>query len=337
MSGVLSQEEVDALLSAVSKGELDISGQEPAKKQIKKGAEKYDFAQPNRIIRKRLQTLHLINDKFAKMLRATLLTFVRAIVSVKVESMDLMKYFDFMRGLPQSTNLHIFRMDPLPGSAIMTIDPEFSFYLIDRLLGGQGPFSMEIRDFTPIEMGLMERVSRKMLKDYEEAWARVQPLKVTYERIENDPQFVQILAPTDSVLVIFYSVTIQKVAADVIIEKVTGTISICLSNATLEPIKDKLENPGVEETVGQVSWTPRMDQMLRGKVPVELVAELGSTTVTVKDLLDLEPGDVIQVEKKIYDQLDIYVEDKPKFTGYPAEYKGSKAVQIANYRVREEG
>ena len=333
MSGVLSQEEVDALLSAVSKGEVDISSGNEPKKIAKKTTEKYDFEQPNRIIRKRLQTLHLINDKYAKLLRATLLTFVRAIVTVKVESMDLMKYFDFIRSLPQSSNLHIFRMDPLPGSAILTIDPEFSFYLIDRLLGGQGPFSVDIREFTPIEQGVMERVARRILKDFEESWTKVQQLNIAYERSENDPQFVQILAPTDSVLVISYGVTIQKVAADVIIEKIAGTVRICLSNSTLEPIKDKLEHPGLEESTSQINWDPRMEQLVK-KVDLEMVTELGSSTVTVKDLLNLVPGDVIQFEKNIHDPMDVYVEDKSKFTGYPVVYRGNKAVQIATCRLK---
>lgn len=334
MSGVLSQDEVDALLSAVNKGEVDLStaGTE-SKKPARRSTERYDFEQPNRIIRKRLQTLHLINDKYAKLLRATLLTFVRAIVTVKVESMDLMKYFDFIRSLPASSNLHIFRMDPLPGSAILTIDPEFSFYLIDRLLGGQGPFSVDVREFTPIEQGVMERVSRRILKDFEESWAKVQPLNIAYERSENDPQFVQILAPTDSVLVISYGVTIQKVAADVIIEKISGTVRLCLSNSTLEPIKDKLENPGLEESMSQVNWGPRVEQLVR-KVHLDMIAELGSSTVTVRDLLTLVPGDIIPFEKNIHDPMEIYVEDKPKFTGYPVVYRGSKAVQVATCRMK---
>lgn len=334
MSGVLSQEEVDALLSAVSKGEVDISSSSGEPKRVaKKTTERYDFEQPNRIIRKRLQTLHLINDKYAKLLRASLLTFVRAIVAVKVESTDLMKYFDFIRALPQSSNLHIFRMEPLPGSALFTVEPEFSFYLIDRLLGGQGPFSMDIREFTPIEQGLMERVARKLLKDFEDSWAKVQPLNIVYERSETDPQFVQILAPTDSVLVISYAVTIQKVAADVIIEKITGTFRICLSNSTLEPIKEKLEHPGVEESATHVNWSPRMEQMLK-KVNLEVTTELGSSSVTVKDLLNLVPGDVLQFEKNIHDPLEIQVEDKWKFTGYPVIYRGNKAVQVATCRMK---
>ncbi|MDH4100583.1 MAG: flagellar motor switch protein FliM [Nitrospirota bacterium] len=333
MSGVLSQEEVDALLSAVSKGEVDISSGNEPKKVAKKTTEKYDFEQPNRIIRKRLQTLHLINDKYAKLLRASLLNFVRAIVAVKVESTDLMKYFDFIRAVPQSSNLHIFRMEPLPGSALLTVEPEFSFYLIDRLLGGQGPFSMDIREFTPIEQGLMERVARKMLKDFEDSWSKVVPLNIVYERSETDPQFVQILAPTDSVLVISYGVTIQKVAADVIIEKITGTVRICLSNSTLEPIKDKLEHPGLEESTSQANWGPRMEQLLK-KTHLDVFSELGGTTITVKDLLDLEPGDVLQLERNIRDPLEVQVEDKWKFTGYPVVYRGNKAVQVAACRTK---
>ena len=319
MTNILSQEEVDALLRGISGGEVETEVEEyhePGE------VISYDLTSQDRIIRGRMPTLEMTNEKFARMFRSTLSSLLRKVISVTAVSADMIKFGEFLKTLPVPTSLHLFRMEPMRGNAIFVVESKIIFTLVDIIFGGTGTeaFKIEGREFTAIENNLIKKVVLSALTDLEKCWKSLIDLKISYQRAEINPQFVQIVPPTDVVIVMNFEIEV---------EYTSGVISICIPYSMLEPIKDKL-SAGFQSEQLEVDkgWSNRFKKGLM-KSNVEILVELGRTSIHGKDVVNLKKGDVIQLEHYSSDPLDVYVEGIIKYKGYPGTYKGNQAVQIS--------
>lgn len=318
MSKILTQDEVDALLKGMSGGEIET---ESDAVEDDSGVTVYDLTNQDRIIRGRMPTLEIINDRFARLLRTTLSSSLRKVIDVSAFSLDMIKFGEFMRALPVPTSLHIYKVDPLRGHGIMVIESKLVFNLVDNFFGGSGRSHVKIegRDFTAIENRLINKVILMALEDLEKAWNPVHPLKLTYVRSETNPQFASVVAPTEVVIVIKFEVEL---------EQTVGTLIICLPYSTVEPIRSKLY-AGFQSDQLEVDheWINRFIAQVR-EASVELKVELGRTTIRAQDLLKLNVGDLIMLDHDVNVPLTVQVEGIPKFRGLPGVVKGNKALQI---------
>ncbi len=321
MNQVLSQNEVDALLSAVSDNKMDTPGGEGGAAGA--GVVQYDLANQDRIIRGRMPTLDIIHDRFIRLFRMTLSNSLRKMANISVNSTGPLKFSEFMNSLPLPSCLNILRLDPLRGAAVMVIESKLLYALVDSFFGGNDvPYTkIEGKDFTQIEIKIARRIVLIAIDDLEKAWEPVYPLKVGYSRTEINPQFVAVVPPSDVVIATTF---------DVELEKVSGTIKIVIPYATLEPIKSKL-SVGFQSEQLEVDfiWINRIKEQIMGTT-ANMLVRLGSADITVRDLLELEPGDIIQLNSDATIPLEILVEGLPKFRGIPGLSKGNRAIKITD-------
>ncbi len=324
MAQILSQEEVDALLRGVTDGEIETETEEAVDES---GIVSYDLTSQERIIRGRMPTLDIINQRFTRLFRNSLSSTLRKVLDVSTVSTDTVKFGEFIKSLPVPASLHIFKMEPLRGFALFIAESKLVFALVDTFFGGGGNVSMKIegRDFTTIEQRMIKKVVLMALEDLEKAWKPVHSVNISFVRSEVNPQFAAIVPPTDVVVVILFEIEMDQVS---------GTITVCLPYSTIEPIIGKLK-AGFQSDQLEVDqlWIKRLrERMLEAQV--EVVVELGKATITSKDLVNFKVGDVIQLDNDVNDELNIKVEGVSKFRGYPGTMKGSKAVQVSSIIAR---
>ncbi len=321
MNQVLSQSEVDALLSAVSDNtsEEEKSGSDTAKEN--ENIVQYDLANQDRIIRGRLPTLDIIHDRFIRLFRVTLSNGLRKMANLNVNSTGPIKFSDFMNSLPLPSCLNILRLDPLRGAAILVIESKLLYALVDSFFGGNDvPYTkIEGKDFTQIEIKIARKVVLSALDDLEKAWEPVYPLKIGYSRTEINPQFVAVVPPSDVVIATTF---------DVELEKVSGTIKIVVPYATLEPIKSKL-SVGFQSEQLEVDhiWINRIKEQIM-QTTVNLHIKLGEADIDMHDLMNLQAGDIIQLNNDATVPLQLMVEGIPKFKCVPGVLKGQRAIKI---------
>ena len=318
MSKILTQDEVDALLKGMSGGEIET---ETDTIEDEAGVTTYDLTNQDRIIRGRMPTLEIINDRFARIFRTTMSSSLRKVIDVSAFSIDMIKFGEFMRALPVPTSLHIFKVDPLRGHGLMVIETKLVFNLVDNFFGGSGRSFVKIegRDFTAIENKLINKVVLMAMGDLEKAWNPVHPLKLTYVRSETNPQFASVVSPTEVVIVIKFEVEL---------EQTVGTLIICLPYSTVEPIRSKLY-AGFQSDQLEVDheWIDRFIDQVR-QATVEISVELGRATVTGQFLQDMKPGSIILLDQDHTQPLVAKVEGIPKFKGHPGVSRGSTAFKI---------
>jgi flagellar motor switch protein FliM len=322
MSQVLSQNEVDALLSAVSDVSDDMDGgNDSAAPSAGAGIVQYDLANQDRIIRGRMPTLDIIHDRFIRLFRVTLSNSLRKMANLSVNSTGPLKFSEFMNSLPLPSCLNILRLEPLRGAAVMVIESKLLYALVDSLFGGgDAPYTkMDGKDFTQIEVKIARRIVLSAIDDLEKAWEPVYPLKIGYSRTEINPQFVAVVPPSDVVIATTF---------DVELERVSGTIKIIIPYATLEPIKSKL-SVGFQSEQLEVDfiWINRIKEQIM-QTGANLLVKLGEAEVTVADMMRLAPGDIIQLNTDASQALDVMVEGVPKFRGVPGLLRGNRAIKI---------
>ncbi|MBT3182954.1 MAG: flagellar motor switch protein FliM [Nitrospina sp.] len=326
MSEVLSQGEVDALLRGVGDGEIETETDE-APEEVS-GIVTYDLTSQEKIIRGRLPTLDIINQMFSRLFRNTFSTLMRRSVDVSTVSTDTIKFGDFLRSLPVPSSLHIFRMEPLRGHGLIVVESKLVFAVVDTFFGGSGVKEAKItgRDFSAIEIRMTKSVILSVLEDLEKAWRPVHTVTTNFVRSEVNPQFAAIVPPTDIVLVILFEIEM---------ENISGTLTICLPYAAIEPVIPKLKAQFQSEEieVDQV-WVRRLRTELL-TTEVEIITELGATEITPEELMDFKVGDTIILGNDVTDPLILKVENNPKFKGFPGVSRGNKAVQITEVIERE--
>ena len=281
---ILSQEEVDALLRGVS-GETD----EPATVEDASGPRPYDIGRQERIVRGRMPTLELINERFARLLRIGLFNFMRKNAEISVGTVRVLKFSDFVRNLPVPTNLNLVQVKPLRGMALMVFDPTLVFQVVDNLFGGHGRFHTRVegRDFTPTEMRIVQRLLEVAFHEYEKSWKPIYPLTFEYVRSEMNPQFANIATPTEVVVAMSFSIDLGAGGGD---------FHVCMPYAMLEPIRDVVYSSiQADRTQADDRWLASLSTQVYG-TKIELVANLAQAELTVGQLMALQAGDVISVD-----------------------------------------
>ena len=324
---ILSQEEVDALLRGVGDGELETETDEIA--QNISGVEPFDLTTQEKVISGRLPTLNIINQMFCKLFQNTFSKLMRRSVQVSTISTDTIKFGDFQNSLPFPSCLHIFRMEPLHGHGLVVMENKLISAVIDTIFGGTGTQKIKItgRDFSSIEIRMIKSIIISALEDLEKSWRPVHTLTTNFVRSEVNPQFAAIVTSNDVVLVVLFKIEM---------ENISGTLTICLPHAALKPIIPKLKTEFQSEKmeVDHV-WVSRLRAKLL-TAELELVAELGTTTITPQDLMKYKVGDTIILNADVTDPLLLKVEQIPKFKGFSGVSRGNKAVQLAE-KIQREG
>nr|WP_092068312.1 flagellar motor switch protein FliM [Dendrosporobacter quercicolus]NSL47052.1 flagellar motor switch protein FliM [Dendrosporobacter quercicolus DSM 1736]SDL74175.1 flagellar motor switch protein FliM [Dendrosporobacter quercicolus] len=320
-SDVMSQNEIDDLLSALSTGV--VSAEEMRVEQKQRKIKVYDFKRPDKFSKDQIRTLYMLHENFARLLNTYLSAHLRALVHINVASVDQLTYEEFIRSLPNPSVIGIFNMRPLKGNVILELNPNIIFSVIDRLFGGPGLPPAKPRSLTDIEEAIVRRVMNKALEAFQEAWKQVVTIEPRLEAIETNPQFTQIVPPNDMVVI----VTLQTK-----IGQVEGLINICIPYLVLEPIMSKLTTTfWVASSVSKQEHPEHMQALQRklSRTLIPMTVELGQITVMVQELLELAVGDVLQLETKVEDDLSVIIGHKEKFRCKPGISGKKVAVQIS--------
>ena len=293
----LSQEEVDALLKGVNGDQDDVAAPEDTS-----GVRTYNLATQERIVRGRMPTLEIINERFARLLRVGLFNFLRRSAEVSVGSVRVSKYSEFIRNLVVPTNLNLVHMKPLRGTALMVFDPGLVFLLVDNLFGGDGRFHTRVegRDFTQTEQRIIQRVLDIVFDAYTKSWEPVFPVEFEYIRSEMNTQFANIATPNEVVVASTFTVELGSVS---------GQIHFCMPYSMIEPIRDILTSSLQGEALEvDKRWIRLMTQQIQ-IAEVELVATLGTGRTTFNELLHMKIGDIIALS--VPEQIQATVDGVP--------------------------
>lgn len=323
MNQFLSQEEVDALLNGLEDSPKAPPVDKPPDAGEGDGIRPYDLTNQGRIARGSLPSLEIIRQKLARQLRASLSGALRRVVDITALPMSISKFGDFLKTLPIPTSLHVFRMLPLRGGALLIIESKMVFAFIDSLFGGSGSTAVKVegREFTSIETHMIKRIVKLIFEEIEAAWEPIEPVQIELERSEVNPQFVSIVPNNDIVVII---------PLEVEMDDARGNLILCIPYATIEPIRRKLKTAFQFEQLDlDNGWAQRLMRQL-DTVGVETSVELGTTEITVRTLLDLQPGDIIRLDQDTDSELIMRVEGVPKFRGLPRVVNQTKAVEITS-------
>jgi flagellar motor switch protein FliM len=317
MEKILSQKEIDALLRGVEEGKV-----EPASNQ-KNGVRvtRYDFANPERILRGRIPAFEILNDQFSRLFKNTLSSLLRKMIDVSAKGVQTMRFDEFIKSLPVPSSLHIFRMDPLRGHSLLVLETKVIFTLLDIFFGGPGKTSYKIenRDFTTIESRFITKLVALVLSDFEKAWQTIYPLKIQHVRTEMNPEFVTIVPPSDPVVTIPFEIEV---------EQFSGVITVCIPYSLIKPIKATLyaRFQGETQEVDR-KWVDRFMDRIKG-AEVEVAVELGTRQMAIRDVLNLKAGDTLLLDREASEPLIAKVQGIPKFFGRAGLYGTNKAIQI---------
>lgn len=319
MAEILSQEEIDALLSAVSYGEEVEVEAEPSKSE--RIINTYDFRHPARVSKDQLRTLQNLHDNFARLLSATFSTLQRSVIEVTLVSVDQITYSEFIMSLSSPSCTYVFRMEPLDGVSVVDFSQSVVFSFVDRLFGGRGSSISADREITWIEKSVMNNIINRTLRDLERTWERILPLECNVEMLETNPEFVQVVPASETVVLISFELKSDNV---------NGLINLCYPYITIEPIALRL---GGQNLVSSAKEVPK-EELLKNRRRIELFdaqvkAVLGSSTMSVRDLMDLEKGDIVTLNTRLNDDIEVYVENELKFfgkAGLLGKYRGIQVV-----------
>jgi flagellar motor switch protein FliM len=321
MTEVLSQEEIDQLLTAITAGDTDPDDFKPATDARK--IKIYDFKRPDKFSKEQIRTVSMMHETFARLTTTALSANLRSMVHVHVASVDQLTYEEFIRSIPTPTTHAIINMDPLNGNASLEIDPAITFSIIDRLFGGKGLSDTKSQhELTDIEQSVMEGIIVRILGNMREAWAQVIDLRPRLGQIDTNPQFAQIVPPTEMVVL----VTLETKVGDV-----EGMMNFCIPYLTIEPIIGKLSTQFWYSSVRRGTSTENLN-ILKEKiatVDVNVVAEIGSIQVPVRDVLSLRTGDVVMLYNvRVGDPFSLNIGNKKKYLCRPGVVGKKVAVQI---------
>ncbi len=326
MEQILSQEEIDALLAGLEEGAVDTTPKEEETegKEIKP----FDFRNYSISTRLKIPGLEVINEQLARSLRMQFSTLLREMVDITNIPIQMERFKDFLIKIPVPTSIHIFKLEPLKGQALLIIDAPLVFVFVERFLGGgeRKVIKVEGREFTPIEQRLIKKVVNIIFVELEKAWKNIYPVKPKYIRGEVNPQFARVLQPEETVIVSGYSVDL---------EAISGKIQLCYALSTLQPIKERLYSPYQIEEYVDATWRKTIENNVLNS-EVEVKAMLGRSQITVNDLLNLEEGDVIVLDKKMEEPVEVYIEDTLKILGKLGVFKNHIAVQVEKFVSSEE-
>jgi flagellar motor switch protein FliM len=326
MAEILTQNEIDALLAALSTGTIDV--EEVKSEEQRRKVKTYDFRRPNKFSKDQVRTLVMLHENFARLLSTSLSTYLRTVVRAEVASVDQLTYEEFTKSLQNPTIMNILSMKPLEGNVVFEFSPNLAFAMIDRLLGGDGNSTERPRELTDIEQTVIKRVVQKTFGNIKEAWSVVAELNPSFEGVEMNPLFTQIVPPTDMVILITIEVRVSDSR---------GLMNICFPFAVLEPLLDHLNAQFWFASSKKASTEASLAALQNriSKARVQLNVELGTTVISVNELLNLSRGDVIQLDKSIKEPMKVRVGNSNKFLAFPGLSGSRLAIQI--HRVLQEG
>jgi flagellar motor switch protein FliM len=332
MSNVLEQSEVDALLAAVDTGQVAGSASAGSAggaqifsrsgKPVSLDVSVYDFKRPERVSKDQMRALEALHEGFGRNFGAALSGYLRTIIEVSVANIEQLTYSEFIHSLPNPTCFNLLKAEQLEGQLCLEISPLIIYPIIDRLLGGSNAdLFIPQRPLTQIEQRLVQRITDRATHHLSEAWTNLTPVTFKVDDFESNPQLVQIVPPNETVVVVGFELKMGNRA---------GTMSLCIPYNVIEPIMGVLAAQNwfsYQRKAGQVDHARKLTSSLH-TAPVELRAFLAQTTISVNDLLSLQPGDILTTDKDQASQVLIQVEGKNKFLGRLGQFKGNRAIQI---------
>ena len=324
MGEVLSQNEIDNLLAALSSGELDAEDMNDANdKQVKN----YDFKRPTKFSKEHLRTLEIIYEHYGRLLSTSLPVYLRKNVQVSVASSETVIFSEFSNALSNPVILGIVNFQPLGGTILIELAAQLGFAMIDRMLGGAGDPLEKNRDYTEIEMTIIEKMMVVCMQLMREPWKNVVDINPMIERIETNSQFAQIIAPNDMIAIVTLNVKIGEVE---------GFMNVCLPFFTLESVMDKLNTKfwyaNMQEQ-NEEDFEEYIGALIK-RVDVPVKAVLGKTNISVTDFVNLQVGDIIRLDTEVEQDLKVYVGNIKKFTALPGTSKDRNAVRVTSV-IRE--
>ncbi|MCX7736931.1 MAG: flagellar motor switch protein FliM [Candidatus Kapabacteria bacterium] len=323
MADILSQAEIDSLLSEMTSGTVDVDDFISGKLK-KSDISSYDFRRPNRISKNQVRTLQTVHESFAEVFGYYLVSKLQTVVSISVTSVDQLFYSEFILSVSNPSCLYVFEIDGTDGNGILEISPQLALTIVERLLGGSAEIQPKPRTITPIEQAVVRGIVEHALSDLRNAWRSVAELSFKYQRLEMEADFVQV-APSSEIVVV--------VSFDVNIGIHTYLMNLCFPTFALEDVLARLNRQQVTTSVIRQSparmkenYAILRQQMSNTFLPI--VVELGKAGITVQELLALKPGDVIKLRKKINQEVEISIAGRKKLAGRPGSVDGKKAVRI---------
>lgn len=340
MADILSQDEIDALLSSLSSGEMSESVQQsPVSAQSathrgstfannrQKNISLYDFRRPDRVSKDQLRTLQNIHENYIRIFSTTLTTILRSLVEIELLSVDQLTYQEYIMSIPNPSVLYTFEMPPFDGISIFEMNLELVYIIVEKLFGGTGKLASINRELSSLEAGMIKKIVVKALDAYKQIWDHLINIKPKIIDYESNPQFVQIIPPSEIVILITFEVRLQN--------EMSGMMSMCLPYMVLEP---------VISTLTTQSWTNKKDpkenynaliiSQIKDRT-IDLKVNLGEVKVKLRDLLQLKNGDIFKIDKKVGDSVDIYINNRKKMDGHIGMIKGRRAVEITKIRKKE--
>ena len=319
MNKLLSQDEVDALLKGLDAG--DIESEPEFDEPVEENVAVFDWTAQGRHIKSSLPLLEVVHSRFSQKFRKTLSSTLRKMVDVNPNPLGTIKFNEFQRSLPVPTSMHLFKIEPLRGTGILVMESRLVFSLIEAFFGGSGNGSIKIegRDFTPIERKMIDKVVQMALANLMEAWEDVYPIKTEFIRSESNPLIINVF-PGEELLI--------SVKFELELNKPLGSITLCVPISSFQPIRHKLTGGYRDEdiTVDPV-WVSDLREQLCN-TSIELSVLLGNTQLAVRDLVNLEEGDIIVLDNDFRKPLTATVEGLPKFEGYAGRFKKKKVFQV---------
>jgi len=326
MSDVLSQNEIDNLLAAISSGELDA---DEFKQSTEKHIKNYDFARPSKFSKEHLRTLNIIFEHYGRLLATNLPAYLRKNVQVEVVNAEAVTYSEFTNALSNPVLLGIIDFAPLDGQIIIELADNLGYAIVDRMLGGGGYPLEKVRDFSEIELSIIERIFNVCTNLLREPWINVIEIEPRLIRIETNSQFAQIISPSEMISIVTMNIKIGNFE---------GMMNICLPYVCLEKVIDKLNTKYWYSTMklrDDKSYKELIEIAI-SKANVPLRAVLGKSTISVNDFVNMQRGDIIKLNSKVDDELIVYVGNISKFTALPGASSGTYAVKISSIIRGEE-
>ncbi len=320
VNDLLSQEEIDALLHGVSSGDVETDSEELTDGE----ARQYDFTSQDRIVRGRMPTLEMINERFARYFRISLFNLLRRAGEISVGGVQMLKFAEYVHSLFVPTSLNLVRVKPLRGTALFIMDPKLVFILVDNFFGGDGryPAKIEGREFTPTEQRVIQMILQQSFRDLKQAWAPVLPIEFEYMSSEVNPHFANIVSPTEVVVVTTFHVELEGGGGD---------FHVTMPYAMIEPIREVLD-AGVQSDRTDVDerWVTALREEIKESA-VELSSILTETEVTLREVMNMKAGDVIPIE--VPGTVTLRAENIPVFRGRFGMAQGNCAIKITD-RIR---
>ncbi|MGL4739275.1 MAG: flagellar motor switch protein FliM [Sarcina sp.] len=327
MADVLSQSEIDSLLSALSSGEIE--AEDIKKEEEKQRVKIYDFRRPQKFAKEHIRTLELVHDNFSRLCSNYLTGKMRKNSKVKLVSVEQITYEEFIHSVSNPTVLINFKFAPLNGLLTFEFNPSFVFQVIDILFGGTGEKKYVAKEFTEINKGVMERISKEMIECLKTAWEDILEIKPEYDSMENNPALNQTLAPNEPIALLNFSVEIGSN---------TSIVNLCLPYVSVEEIMDKLvveywfEN---DQKGFKKEYRDQIESKIKG-VNIDISVELGISNIMVSDFLKLGIGDIIRLDNLITDPVKVMVENKDCYYAKPGMVESNRGVEILDVIKEEE-